>query len=368
MEFTGERFLPEMDANSEISVFHYQRYRAAAMLCKEKAILDAACGEGYGSDLLSKVASSVIGVDISEEVIRNAKVKYKDDTNLTFQCSTVTELPVEDHSIDVVVSFETIEHVSAGDQELFFKEIKRVLKDDGILIMSSPDKRTYSDIPHFINPFHVHELYFDEFDALISKYFTYSKYWYQGMYTDTYIYDKENAKGRMGGRIEYVKSTEEDRAEYIIAICSMLPIKYDINDVIPDSINRYYTMKDEIRKLKFRLGDPGRIIEQKDSYIREQAELMAELKKNIKKLSDIAEQKEQYIGDQRQQISDLRTQVKALQNIAEQKEQYIGDQRQQISDLRTQVKASQIIAEQKEQYIQKQRQQIEALQAQLKEA
>lgn len=313
MEFTGERFLPEMDSDSEISVFHYQRYRAAVKLCEGKIVLDAACGEGYGSDLIAKNAASVIGVDISEEAIENAKVKYKADKNVIFKCASVIDMPVEERSIDVVVSFETIEHISEEDQKQFFKEIKRVLKENGILIMSSPDKKTYSDIPHFRNLFHVHELYFDEFNALIREHFTFSKYWYQGMYTDTYIYDKENDKSRLAGRVENVKNTEEDRAEYIIAICAMSPIKYDIANVIPDFINRYYTMKDEIIELKFRLGEPGKIIEQKDSYIREQAELVSELRTTIKRLADIAEQKEQYIGDQRQQIEDLRAQVAELQ-------------------------------------------------------
>jgi SAM-dependent methyltransferase len=134
-----------------------------------KDVIDLACGEGYGSALIAKKARTVVGVDNAPEVINAARGKYR-ETNLKFENASVTSLPFGDHTIDLVVSFETIEHVD--DHEGMMEEIKRVLRPAGMLLISSPDKEHYSDIPGHENPFHVKELYFQEFKSLIKRYFS----------------------------------------------------------------------------------------------------------------------------------------------------------------------------------------------------
>ena len=84
-------------------------------------------------------------------------------------CGSVTAIPLPDHSVDMVVSFETIEHLT--EQTEMLAEIRRVLIPEGILVISSPDKLTYSDIPGYHNEFHVKELYEDEFVALLQGFF-----------------------------------------------------------------------------------------------------------------------------------------------------------------------------------------------------
>ncbi len=166
LNWTGERYLPELKGNIQLE--HLHRYALAYEYVKDKKVLDMACGEGYGSMLLSCAASHVTGVDISEEVVEFAKNKYQKD-NLEFKTGECAKIPMEDSSVDVVVSFETIEH--HDQHEVMMKEIKRVLKKDGILIISSPDKHEYSDIPLQNNPFHKKELYHDEFKSLLENYF-----------------------------------------------------------------------------------------------------------------------------------------------------------------------------------------------------
>lgn len=172
-KWSGERL--ETFIYGDTAVEHLHRYSMAMLLVKDKVVLDIASGEGYGSWHLSKAASLVIGVDIDEKVVESATLKYKSN-NLKFLTGSADKIPVEDSSIDVLVSFETIEHHNKHDE--MFMEIKRVLKPKGILIMSSPDKKHYIQLGKN-NPFHIKELYLEEFEKLVFKYFEYSKMYFQ---------------------------------------------------------------------------------------------------------------------------------------------------------------------------------------------
>ena len=82
---------------------------------------------------------------------------------------SATRIPLEDASVDVVVSFETIEHLAEHEEML--AEIRRVLRQDGVLLISSPNKAIYTDETGYQNPFHVKELYTDEFVELVGRTF-----------------------------------------------------------------------------------------------------------------------------------------------------------------------------------------------------
>ena len=174
LEFTGERFTPE--CVREIAYEHWHRYAWAAEVVVGRQVLDAACGEGYGSRLLSARAAQVCGLDVSEEAIAHARRRYVAD-NLSFECGNATELPYPDDSFDAVVSFETLEHLEAQDRLL--AEFRRVLRSDGFLLISSPDRKTYSDETGYDNPYHVRELYRDEFEALLARHFPAFHLWGQ---------------------------------------------------------------------------------------------------------------------------------------------------------------------------------------------
>ena len=167
LEFTGERFTPECER--EIWYEHYHRYALAVRWCANMRTLDAACGEGYGSAMLAQSAASVEGVDISPQAIEHAQQRYGHLQGVEFQVADCTSLPFADDEFDRVVSFETLEHLAEHDSLL--AEFRRVLKPDGCLILSSPDKATYSDDQDNVNEFHVKELYREELELLIGRHF-----------------------------------------------------------------------------------------------------------------------------------------------------------------------------------------------------
>ena len=175
LPFTGERFVPgAASAKGEMWYEHWHRYHYVLPLVAGKNVLDVACGEGYGSALLSRTAAQVSGVDISAEAIAHARHTYAERKNLSFTEGSCIKLPFDSASIDVVVSFETLEHIH--EQAPFLDEIKRVLKADGVLILSSPNKAEYSDKRGFTNEFHVRELYRAELDALLAPRFAHLRW------------------------------------------------------------------------------------------------------------------------------------------------------------------------------------------------
>ena len=169
--FTGERYVPGID-DIKLSMEHYQRYYSVLPLVNGKMVLDAACGEGYGTALLAERATHVTGIDLSADTIIRAKQNYSGCKNIDFVEASISQLPIADHSIDVIVSFETIEHVTEEIQWLFLGEIARVLKKDGVLVMSTPNKEIYSDRPGYHNKFHIKEFYRDEFLAFLHTKFS----------------------------------------------------------------------------------------------------------------------------------------------------------------------------------------------------
>lgn len=176
--FTGERFVPGID-DVKLSMEHYQRYYSVLPLTKGKTVLDAACGEGYGTALLASDSFHVTGIDISKEALLRARQNYSQFDNVEFIEASIEKLPMADHSVDVIISFETIEHVPEAVQWKFLDEIARVLKEDGILVMSTPNKEIYSDRPNYHNEFHIKEFYQDEFLAFLSTRFSQIKLYNQ---------------------------------------------------------------------------------------------------------------------------------------------------------------------------------------------
>src|SRR5882757_9300615 len=165
LEWTGERYTPEV--SGEIRLEHVHRYLIARELARNKRVLDIACGEGYGADILAGAATGVVGVDIADKAVAHASSRYT-RPNLHFKQGACHAIPLADSSVDLVVSFETIEHIDR--QEDAIREIRRVLAPGGLLIISTPDRLEYSDGLDHHNPYHVQELDGDEFRRLLQSF------------------------------------------------------------------------------------------------------------------------------------------------------------------------------------------------------
>ena len=162
MQFTGERLIISEDIALEKE--HLDRYNYASQFVPGKKVLDMACGTGYGSKLLKLSGSSyVLGIDISSEAVNNAKSRCKTQ-DLDFIVGSAENVCVRDKVFDLIISFETIEHLNKYSD--YLKEIKRLLKDDGLFIISTPNKKF--SIP---NPYHLHEFYLEEFRELLLRHF-----------------------------------------------------------------------------------------------------------------------------------------------------------------------------------------------------
>jgi SAM-dependent methyltransferase len=160
-----ERIVPD-ETSPGIVALHLKRYEFARPWCGGRTVLDAGCGVGYGTAQLAEVAASVVGVDRDEDAISYARERYA-RPNAEFRTGDLLDLDMPDDSFDVVCSFETIEHLD--DVEAFLAEIVRVLRPDGVFLVSTPRVDETTRAPE--NPFHRVELSPGDFEALLRRSF-----------------------------------------------------------------------------------------------------------------------------------------------------------------------------------------------------
>ncbi len=145
------------------AAIHVARYSFAQPYCANKRVLDVACGEGYGSSLLADWgAAEVVGVDISSEALEAAQKNFGGGRVSFLQSEGEALLDkLQPGSFDLIVSFETIEHVS--DPVKFLSNLKALLKPDGIIAISCPNDWWYFPTEEDKNPYHLRKYHFEDF-------------------------------------------------------------------------------------------------------------------------------------------------------------------------------------------------------------
>ena len=193
IEWTGERCVP-WAPDVQVVYEHLHRYMWAADLVVGRRVLDLASGEGFGAAILAESAEHVTGIDIDRRTVDHSSLNYGDE-RIEFEVGDAADLSrFADGSFGAVVAFEMIEHIH--DQGRVLEEIERVLGPDGVLIMSTPDRRAYTDATETSNPFHVHELDLEGFTALVGGAFENVATWGQRTITGSVLAALDDADDR----------------------------------------------------------------------------------------------------------------------------------------------------------------------------
>jgi SAM-dependent methyltransferase len=164
LECLGERVHPEAYP-ADILQEHAARYLFAARYCGGKDVLDVASGIGYGTDFLQKQGARASGLEIDDAAVHYSRARYP---GARYVCGTAEMMPATwNEAFDVVVSFETIEHLPQA--AAFLDEVRRCLKPGGLFMCSTPNKSLYG--LSSTNKFHFKEYYLEEFIRFIGTRF-----------------------------------------------------------------------------------------------------------------------------------------------------------------------------------------------------
>jgi ubiquinone/menaquinone biosynthesis C-methylase UbiE len=241
LEDTGERLIPQVHAEQIGYAEHLTRYLAAVPLCEGKDVLDIASGSGYGSRELAAAARSVIGVDISQEAVDYAKEHFPAD-NLEYRVGSGTSIPLDDDSVDVVITFETIEHID--DYRTFVAEIRRVLRPGGVAVVSTPNDLEYEENNHF----HLHEFERAELLDLLRPDFPVIEEYFQATWKYVAL-DRLDALGETSERRTVnLAPIQPEQLRYFYFVCSDAPI-----DTLPEPIaglGEHYSEKRQIELMQ----------------------------------------------------------------------------------------------------------------------
>ncbi len=263
MEFTGERVIPGQ-VEPDLWAEHFSRYRFAATLApqifghepgRKPDVLDIGCGAGYGTATLAEVAASATGIDLAPEAIEHARAYYS-LPYLTYVPGSATDLPFPADSFDLITAFEVIEHLA--DPSKLLTEARRVLRPNGVFLVSTPNKTYYAETRGLDgpNPYHLHEFTFAEFADTLASVFPSSPILLQN-HTDAFSFYEPNATSLTDARIETIAGSPTD-AHFFLAVCSAQPLA-DLHSFVyvPTATNLLRTrehhigiLQAEVRNLK----------------------------------------------------------------------------------------------------------------------
>lgn len=179
------------------SAIHLNRYLLVKDICKGKKVLDIACGEGYGSKLISEWgAEEVVGVDISSDAINVARQTFN-DSNIKFIQMAADDKKIEiKQKFDLIVSLETIEHLK--DPKQFLKNLKSLSHDDTVFVITCPNDYFYYPNEDEGNKYHLKKYKFIDFkklsEEILGNNVQYMIGTYAGGYINKIINDKDNSE------------------------------------------------------------------------------------------------------------------------------------------------------------------------------
>jgi SAM-dependent methyltransferase len=227
IEWTGERCVPWTD-DVQVIYEHLSRYHFAAGPVTGRRVVDVGSGEGYGAALLATTAAEVLGIELDPASVEHARRAHR-RPNLDFvEGSVLDPASFGDRRFDVAVCFEVLEHLH--EQEVLLENIGRALDDEGLLLISTPDREVYSPPGAPPNPYHVRELTRDEFAGLLGAHFPHVAVWGQWTVCGARLESLDGTPGTGPGAISVAlrdggwEVAETPRATYLLAAASRAPL------------------------------------------------------------------------------------------------------------------------------------------------
>ncbi|AZO42342.1 methyltransferase domain-containing protein [Mesorhizobium sp. M7D.F.Ca.US.005.01.1.1] len=339
LTYTGERYHPEL--LDEIRQEHMHRYVWTLGMTDGLDVVDLACGEGFGSRILAERARSVIGVDVSDAAVQHAASRYT-AANLSFICADATELPLEDHCADVVVSFETIEHLA--DQAGMLSEISRILKPTGFLVMSSPNTEVYSVKQDHKNEFHTRELTRGEFVGLLEGRFPALRLFGQRLSVASSILSCDGDAGgtasvfRDEGNIEQ-SAREIPETMYYLALAASredcLP-PMAASFLVSASYDVYWRMRGVYQQMEDRanrlVAEYGQVMAEKDRLAAENGQVMAEKNRLVAEYGQVMAEKDRLAAENGQVMAEKNRLVAEYGQVMAEKDRLAAENGQVMAE------------------------------------
>jgi len=300
LDFTGERFVPGIPG--EIAHEHWHRYAFARRFAAGRRVLDVACGEGYGSALLAATAREVTGVDIAAEAVRHAHAAYAHVPALRFVAGSAAALPLPDASVDVVVSFETIEHLPPADQPRMIAEVARVLAPDGVLVLSAPNPAEYSDARGYRNPFHTHEPTREELAGLLGSAFPARCWFSQRRYFGSAIWSESTGVGTQSGHEAWLGTAGSVDAAYPPPPMYFVVVAAKHEDALPAQPPVLSLLSDASESELARLDAQAAEVLRLDTLLKSRDESLDRATRHIHHLEDLAGMRERQVEEYDRQL------------------------------------------------------------------
>jgi SAM-dependent methyltransferase len=319
-EFTGERVIPGL-VEPSLWDEHVSRYSFATALAAGKRVLDVGCGTGYGAATLAEMAAYTFGFDISPEAVDYATLHYGQKAK--FVVGSAENFPTEIGCFDLITAFEVIEHLT--DWPRLLSEVNRVLAEDGLFLVSTPNKTYYGEARQREgpNPFHIHEFEYKEFREALEARFPYVRILAQNRVEAFSFFDD---KSPASGTARFAEAAPDvSDAHFYIAICGRHPIPALSHVYVPNEGN---LLRERERHIQLLQQELKTLCSERDVAATQLAQFESDLEARDKWIDALKQQ----ILDQQREREVAAGQLAQFESDLEARDKWIDALKQQILD------------------------------------
>ncbi len=338
LEFTGERVVPGR-SDRQVEFEHEARYAIASRLVEGRFVVDLGCGTGYGSRrLLEAGAARVTSLDVAPEAVSYARRRFA-GRGAHFVVADARKPCLPDRSADIVAAFELVEHVERP--EALISAASRLLADDGLFLVSTPNRRTYRDErPEAVNPFHVREFYYDEFLELLSGAFPHVEMLGQ-MTTEGALFEPLTTGAGVAQPLALGDESDlRETCDYFFAFCGHREerVRQALRgEYVVGRANRLRERTHRVHELQEELEDRTRWAQALAEEVDEKSSRLGTLQEEFDERTRWALELDEEVKQGRRRLSDLRQSMEERSKRAEELEREAQRQREVVAQLRAEI-------------------------------